>query len=35
MWPDGYYSWKFYGNYTGLDKILNEAAPRSVAVSVL
>jgi hypothetical protein len=34
MWPDGYFSWKFYGNYKGLDKILNEAAPRSVSVSI-
>jgi len=33
MWPDGYYSWKFYGNYAALDKILDEAQPRSVAVS--
>jgi len=30
-WPDGYYSWKFYGCYSGLDKILNEAAPRTVS----
>lgn len=32
MWPDGYYAWKFYGKYGGLDKILTEAAPRSVSV---
>jgi hypothetical protein len=35
MWPDGYYAWKFYGNYAGLDKILNEAAPRTVSVSAV
>jgi hypothetical protein len=34
MWPDGYFTWKFYGNYGALDKILTEAAPRSVAVSI-
>ena len=33
MWPDGYYSWKFYGGYSSLDKILDAAEPRSVAVS--
>lgn len=33
MWPDGYYSWKFYGNYTSLDKILRDAEPRTVDVS--
>jgi hypothetical protein len=31
MWSDGYYSWKFYGSYGGLDKILNESEPRSVS----
>ncbi|KAF1975474.1 hypothetical protein BU23DRAFT_552431 [Bimuria novae-zelandiae CBS 107.79] len=31
LWPDGYYSWKFYGGYNGLDKILTEAEPRSVS----
>lgn len=31
MWPDGYYSWKFYGGYSSLDKILDVAEPRSVA----
>ncbi|KAJ4293271.1 hypothetical protein N0V90_008553 [Kalmusia sp. IMI 367209] len=34
MWPDGYYSWKFYGGYGGLDRILTEAEPRSVSVSL-
>ena len=33
MWPDGYYSWKFYGGYSSLDKILDAAEPRSIAVS--
>jgi hypothetical protein len=33
MWPDGYYSWKFYGSYEGLDKILRDAEPRTVDVS--
>ena len=32
MWPDGYYSWKFYGSYKGLDDILKEAEPRTVSV---
>ncbi|KAL1612052.1 hypothetical protein SLS60_000275 [Paraconiothyrium brasiliense] len=31
LWPDGYYSWKFYGGYSGLDKILTDAEPRSVS----
>ncbi|KAF2709803.1 hypothetical protein K504DRAFT_467744 [Pleomassaria siparia CBS 279.74] len=31
MWPDGYYSWKFYGAYGGLDNILGMAEPRSVS----
>lgn len=34
MWPDGYYSWKFYGGYGGLDRILTDAEPRSVSVSL-
>lgn len=34
VYPDGYLAWKFYGHYSGLDKILAEAAPRSVAVSL-
>jgi hypothetical protein len=33
MWPDGYYSWKFYGSYGGLDRILRDAEPRTVNVS--
>jgi hypothetical protein len=33
LWPDGYYSWKFYGGYNGLDQILTDAEPRSVSVS--
>ena len=33
MWSDGYYSWKFYGNYSGLDQILKHAEPRTVSVS--
>lgn len=33
LWPDGYCSWKFHGHYGELDKILNEAAPRTVSVS--
>lgn len=33
MWPDGYFAWKFYGAYEGLDKELKGAEPRSVAVS--
>lgn len=33
MWPDGYYSWKFYGGYGALDKILDAAEPRTVSVS--
>ncbi|KAF2192479.1 hypothetical protein K469DRAFT_800457 [Zopfia rhizophila CBS 207.26] len=31
MWPDGYFSWKFYGAYGTLDKILDTAEPRSVS----
>ncbi|KAF2132222.1 hypothetical protein P153DRAFT_364650 [Dothidotthia symphoricarpi CBS 119687] len=31
LWPDGYYSWKFYGSYGALNQILTEAEPRSVA----
>ncbi|KAF2691570.1 hypothetical protein K458DRAFT_411301 [Lentithecium fluviatile CBS 122367] len=31
MWPDGYYAWKFHGHYSGLDKILTDAQPRSVS----
>ncbi|KAF2868048.1 hypothetical protein BDV95DRAFT_168786 [Massariosphaeria phaeospora] len=31
LWPDGYYSWKFYGHYAGLDTILTDAEPRSVS----
>ncbi|KAF2787561.1 hypothetical protein K505DRAFT_316474 [Melanomma pulvis-pyrius CBS 109.77] len=31
MWPDGYYSWKFYGSYGGLDRILTDAEPRTVS----
>ncbi|KAH7079171.1 hypothetical protein BKA63DRAFT_507864 [Paraphoma chrysanthemicola] len=31
LYPDGYIAWKFYGHYSALDKILAEAAPRSVA----
>lgn len=34
LWPDGYYSWKFYGDYAGLDEILRAAEPRSVSVSL-
>jgi hypothetical protein len=34
MWPDGYFSWKFYGGYANLDKILDAAEPRSVSVSL-
>jgi hypothetical protein len=34
LYPDGYIEWKFYGHYSALDKILKEAAPRSVAVSL-
>ena len=34
MWPDGYYAWKFYGHYSGLDKILTDAEPRTVSVSL-
>lgn len=34
MWQDGYYSWKFYGHYGGLDRILTDAEPRSVSVSL-
>lgn len=34
VYPDGYIAWKFYGHYTGLDKILTEAAPRSVEVGL-
>jgi hypothetical protein len=34
LWPDGYYAWKFYGLYGGLDKILTDAEPRSVTVSI-
>jgi hypothetical protein len=34
LWPDGYYSWKFYGGYNGLDQILTGAEPRSVSVSL-
>lgn len=33
VWPDGYFSWKLYGNYGTLDKILDAGAPpRSVSV---
>jgi hypothetical protein len=35
MWPDGYYSWKFYGSYGGLDKTLRDAEPRTVDVSAI
>ncbi|ORY10628.1 hypothetical protein BCR34DRAFT_344129 [Clohesyomyces aquaticus] len=31
LWPDGYYAWKFYGQYGTLDKILDAAEPRSVS----
>ncbi|KAF3040323.1 hypothetical protein E8E12_008384 [Didymella heteroderae] len=31
LWPNGDCSWKFNGHYKALDKILNEAAPRSVS----
>ncbi|KAF2632833.1 hypothetical protein BU25DRAFT_427670 [Macroventuria anomochaeta] len=31
LWPDGNCSWKFNGHYHALDKILTEAAPRSVS----
>ncbi|KAF2738423.1 hypothetical protein EJ04DRAFT_428937 [Polyplosphaeria fusca] len=31
MWADGYYAWKFYGNYSGLDQILTTAEPRTVS----
>lgn len=34
LYPDGYIAWKFYGYYSALDKILREAAPCSIAVSV-
>lgn len=34
MWPDGYYSWKFYGSYGSLDNILKAAEPRTVSVGV-
>lgn len=33
LWPDGNCSWKFHGYYSALDRILTEAAPRSVSVS--
>ncbi|KAF1951776.1 hypothetical protein CC80DRAFT_495916 [Byssothecium circinans] len=35
MWPDGYYSWKFHGCYSDLDKILADAEPRSVSYLAL
>ena len=34
VWPDGYLAWKFYGHCSALDKILTEAEPRSVTVSL-
>jgi len=34
VYPDGYIAWKFYGHYSALDKILTEAEPRSVTVSL-
>jgi len=34
LWPDGNCTWKFNGHYNALDRILNEAVPRSVAVSI-
>ena len=33
LWPDGTCTWKFNGHYSVLEKILTEAAPRSVSVS--
>jgi hypothetical protein len=35
LYADGHIAWKFHGHYSALDKILNEAVPRSVAVSSL
>ncbi|PVI00201.1 hypothetical protein DM02DRAFT_614544 [Periconia macrospinosa] len=35
LWPDGYCSWKFYGNYSDLDQILASAQPRSVSYLAL
>lgn len=34
LYPDGYLVWKFYGHYSALDKILKDATPGSVAVSL-
>ncbi|KAH7402542.1 hypothetical protein BKA66DRAFT_449010 [Pyrenochaeta sp. MPI-SDFR-AT-0127] len=35
LYPDGYLAWKFYGHYSGLNKILTDAAPRSVSYVAL
>jgi hypothetical protein len=34
LWPNGDCLWKLNGHYNGLDKVLAEAAPRSVSVSI-
>lgn len=35
LWPNGDCYWRLNGHYNGLDKVLSEAAPRSVSVSIL
>jgi hypothetical protein len=34
LYSNGYIDWRFYGYYSGLDKILRDATHRPIAVSV-
>jgi hypothetical protein len=34
LYSDGYFDWRFYGYYSGLDKILRDVTHRPIAVSL-